>query len=78
MPSNGADLAAVTSITVAMAAEFGLSFVLVPLLELEPLQALTQSSQGNSELSTQPSHRGGSSKSPCGIAHGEKPSGATP
>ena len=49
MPSNGADLAAVTSITVAMAAEFGLSFVLVPLLELEPLQALTQSSQGNSE-----------------------------
>ena len=38
-----------------MAAEFGLSFVLVPLLELEPLQALTQSSQGNS-VSCQHSH----------------------
>lgn len=55
LPSNGADLSAVTSVTAATVGEFEPSFVLIPLLELEPLWALTQTSQGNS-VSCQHSH----------------------
>ena len=37
LPSNRADLSAITNVTVTMVGKFELSFLLVPLLELEPL-----------------------------------------
>ena len=79
MNNGGADLLAITNVTVAMLAKFDLSFALVPSLRAVTFTGSESALAGElTELSTQPSHGGGSSNSPYGFAHGEKPSGATP